>query len=114
MKTVQHLIELCYNTEVEKVELQSRTDEIDTSEKVRIYTNELHRKYIKKSSILKLETTDGVFEGHSACAQFHEDSVGELLLHPTALDLDAQSILLNEVEKVFTEADKEMLTALPD
>ena len=51
--------------------------------------------------------------GHSNCAKFLEDSVGELLLHPATLDHHAQSILLQEVETVFTEADNEMLIKPP-
>ena len=59
LKQVQAEVQTWYEVESEKVELQSRTDEIDTSEKVRIYHHELHAKQIKRSSILKLNTEGG-------------------------------------------------------
>ena len=61
----------------------------------------------------KLETEDGVLEGHAACSEFLQQQVAELLLHPALLDPVAQDILLAEVDKVFTEKDNNMLTAKP-
>ena len=45
---------------------------------------------MKKSSILKLETEEGVIEGHDSCAKYLEDIVGDLLLEPAKLDKNAQ------------------------
>ena len=80
---------------------------------IRIYHHELHQKLIRKSAILKLETSEGIIQGHTACAKYLEDSVADLLLHKAQLDPVAQHILLQEVEPVFTEADNEMLSTLP-
>ena len=66
LKIVQAEIQLWYEQDSEKVKLQSRSDEIDSSENVRIYHHELHAKHIKRFSILKLETEKGLLEGHAA------------------------------------------------
>ena len=42
LKQVQAEIQLWYEQDSEKVKLQSRSDELDSSEKVRIYHHELH------------------------------------------------------------------------
>ena len=89
LKLVQAEIQLWYEQDSEKVKLQSRSDEIDSSENVRIYHHELHAKHIKKSSILKLKTEKGLLEGHAACAEYLEQAVGDLLLHPADLDADS-------------------------
>ena len=77
-----------------KVKHQTRASEYQYGEKVRIYHHELHRKMIKRSSILKLETPSGILEGHSACAAYLEQTVESLLLHPAQLDQGAQQALL--------------------
>ena len=66
LKEVQMKIEEWFEAELQKVKYQSRVDDIQTSEKVRIYHHELHQKNIKRSSILKLETEHGLVEGHLA------------------------------------------------
>ena len=83
--------------------------EYQQEEKVRIYHHDLHRKRIKKSFILKLETAGGTLEGHAPCADYLEQTVEELLLHPVQLSQAAQDALLTEVDTVFTEADNELL-----
>jgi hypothetical protein len=113
LKAVQLLIIQWYDRSCDKVKHQSRVDEITQSEKVRIYHHELHQKHIRKSSILKLQTKDILLEGHSACANFLEQAVGELLLHPADLDHAAQACLLNDVVPVFTEADNLLLCTPP-
>ena len=113
LKLVQAEVQVWYEEESEKVKIQSRTDEVDTSEKVRIYHHELHAKHIKRSSILKLDTEKGLVEGHTACAEYLEQAVGDLLLHPANLDVDAQDALLKEVKPVFTEADNQMMVKIP-
>ena len=85
--------------------MQSKTDEVNSSEGVRIYHHELHAKHIKKSSILKLNTENGILEGHEECRRFLEESVSKLLSEPVALDINAQNQLLSEVSEVFTEED---------
>ena len=113
LRTVQLQIEDWYDQECAKISLQSRADDIQQSEKIRIYHHEIHQKLIKKSSILKLETEQGILQGHEACAQYLENSVGDLLLPPAILDPVAQEALLSEVTPVFTEADNEMLCKVP-
>ena len=75
--------------------------------------NWVYQKHLKKTSILKLQTSEEILEGHSACANFLEQSVGELLLHPAELDSAAQTCLLNEINPVFTHSDNEMLLTPP-
>ena len=55
-------------------------------EKVRIFHHDLHKKLIKRSSILKLQTSEGELLGHDACAKYLEKSVAKLLLDPVTLD----------------------------
>ena len=93
--------------------LDSRAEDINTNEKVRIYHHALHRKHINRSSILKLETPTGIVEGHESCAQALEANVASHLLHHAQLDPAAQDILLSEVDTCFTEADNLMLLEIP-
>ena len=113
LKTVHLLITKWYDKECEKVKHQSRVDDITQSEKVRIYHHEIHKKHLIRTSILKLQTDNNLLLGHSACANYLEQTVGDLLLHPVELDSAAQECLLSEVEPVFTEQDNTMLLALP-
>ena len=92
----------------------SRSDEINQHESVRIYHHELHNKQIKKSSILKLKVGNQLLEGHDQCAQYLEQTVADLLLHPAHLDQSAQEALLKEVKPVITSKDNIMLKKIPD
>ena len=92
---------------------QSRVHEFQERENVSIYHHELHRKVIKRSAILKLDTEKGILEGHDACARYLEDSVEELLENKAQLDPAAQEILLREVRPVFTEEDNAELRKTP-
>ena len=113
LRQVQMEIQLWYKQDCEKIKLQSRSDEVDNHESVRIYHHELHAKHLKRSSILKLNTEAGLLEGHAACSQYLEKAVGNLLLHPAVLDEDAQSRLLKEVKPVFTAEDNAMFLKTP-
>ena len=113
LKQVQAEIQVWHNQECDKIKIQSRSDEMDSPENVRIYHHELHSKHIKRTSILKLKTDSGVLEGHAACSKYLEDTVGDLLLHPANLDEVAQTTLLSEVKKVFTYKDNEMFLKIP-
>ena len=68
---------------------------------------------MKKCSILKLQTDNGLLEGHSECAAYLEKTVEDLLLNPAYLDEQAQEILLNEIELVFTEEDNQLFLLPP-
>ena len=114
LQVVQSMILSWHSKEAEKVKLQARAEELNESENVRIYHHELHRKHIKRSQILELKTETQTFLGHQQCAEYLENSVAELLLHPAALDSAAQDELLAEVDKVFTPEDNKLMTKAPD
>ena len=113
LKQVQLEIQMWHETECEKIKIQARSEEMDSSEKVRIYHHELHAKHIRRTSILKLKTDEGILEGHDACVQYLEKAVGELLLYPADLDTAAQNALLRDVRPVFMANDNEMLVKAP-
>jgi hypothetical protein len=113
LRCVQVEIEQWYEKQSEKILLQSRSDEVNSSEKVRIYHHDLHKKHLKRCSILKLQTDGGVIEGHAQCAAFLESQVGNLLLNPGVVDLAARDTMLNEVEVVFSEEDNRKLLTIP-
>ena len=113
LKAIHSRIEQWYSKESSKIKHQSQADEHQSEEKVRIYHHALHRKNIKKSSILKLETTSGTLVGHKACAEYLEQVVEDLLLHPAVLNHAAQQALLSEVLPVFSEADNQKLLKTP-
>ena len=110
--SVQQQIQAWYMQVAEKIQHQSRLDEFQASEQTRIYHHELHKKHVKKSSILKLLTDSGLLEGLEQCAEYLEGLVADLLLHPAEHDQAAQAILLNEIDTVVTDAENEMLLAM--
>ena len=113
LKNVHNLIQRWYEKQSEKVKTQSRKDEFQESEKVTIYHHEIHKKLIRKSAILMLQTPGGVIEGHEQCATFLENEVKNLLLTDAGLDTDAQNTLLEDIIPCFTEADNVILRAPP-
>ena len=113
LKSVQNEIQLWHEKECEKIKLQAKAEEIDSSENVRIYHHELHAKKIRKSSILKLKTEIGTLEGHDSCVKYLENAVGDLLLHPAVLSEAAQDALLQEVKPVFTSKDNAIMLKIP-
>ena len=82
--------------------------------KVKIYHNDLHKKNLKRSFILKLQTENGLLECHDLCASFLEDQVANLLLHPAPLHQEARDFLLQEVHVVFWEQDNERFMKIHD
>jgi len=110
---VQSKIVQWHKVACDKVKLQSRCDELNSSENVRLYHHELHKKQIKRSSILKLQTESNVYVGHSECAAYLEQSVSRLLLQPPDLNEMAQHQLLKEVKPVFTKEDNENFSKIP-
>jgi hypothetical protein len=114
LKEIQASIMKWYEEESKKIIIQSRVEDVQESEKVRIFHHEQHSKHIKKSSILKLSTDNhGVLEGHQACADYLQGQVAQLLLNKAVLKPAAQATLLLEVEEVFTEEDNSMLKKMP-
>ena len=86
LKSIHASIEQWYSQESRKIKYQSLADEHQDEENVRIYHHELHRKKIRKSSILRLETPSGILEGHKDSAEYLENTVEDLLLHPAHLN----------------------------
>ena len=113
LREVQLKIEDWFHTEVEKVKHQARVEDIQTSEKVRIYHHELHKKNFTRSYIMKLQTEQGLLEGQVACAKYLQKSVEDLLVNTAVLDPTAQTTLLAEISEDFTEEDNKMLVAEP-
>ena len=113
LRTVHCEIEQWYSREADKIKLQSRIKEYQDNEKTRIYHHEIHRNQIKKSSILKLQTENGLILGHQACADYLEQTVVDHYLSPAILDPVAQQALLAEVEPVFTEQENENFISPP-
>jgi hypothetical protein len=114
LKSIHLLIEQWYKKESEKVQYQSRVNEFQSNEKTTIYHHELHNRVIKRNAILRLQSEQGLLEGHTACATYLEKSVEELLLHPATLDKVSQQVLLDEVVPVFTAKDNEQFLTPPD
>ena len=56
--------------ESEKIKLQSRGEELNEPENVRIYHHEIHKNHIKKSQILKLTTEKKILLLHEECAEY--------------------------------------------
>ena len=80
---------------------------------MRLYHHEIHKKSLKKRSILQLQTENGLLEGHVKCSEYLEQQVENLLLQPHLEDVSARERLLQEVETVFTEEDNAALLATP-
>ena len=109
LRAVQADITSWQEDESQKVILQSRSDEVSTSEKIRIYHRELHKNSLKRSSI-QLHTEVGLLECHAECAKYLEDQVADLLLQPATIDQGAQQLILEE----FTERDNETFSKILD
>ena len=105
LRTVHGLIQGWYQKQCEKIKNQSRASEFQDSEKVTIYHHEIQQKKIINSAILKLQTVDGLVDGHEQCASYLEHEVKARLLSDVGRDPDAQHGLLAKVEPRFTEPD---------
>ena len=93
--------------------MMARAHDTNLNEKVSIYHHGLHDQFRKRSSILKLETESGIKTGHDECAKALEDNVAAHLLNPADLSHEAQELLLNEVEKTFTDDDNDKIKSPP-
>ena len=114
LRQVQSEIATWYENESRKIILQSRVDDVQVSEKVRIFHHEQHIKHCKKSAILKLDIGEEVLIGHDACSEFLVGQVKNLLGQPANLSAEAQNILLAQVPSVFSEAQNKALLAPPE
>ena len=114
LREVQDLIMEWYEIESTKIVVQARIEDMEESEKVRIFHHEQHQRHIKKSSILKLKTEEhGIIEGHNACSLYLQNQLATLLLRPATLNVHSQQVLLQEVGKVFTDNDNALLENPP-
>ena len=89
LKQIQGQILDWYERESSKKVFQSRVEDVQQSEKVRIFHHEQHQKQYKKSSILNLDTEAGILRGHAACSTYLTNKVVELLEHEAVLDPNA-------------------------
>ena len=112
-RSVQLEIDSHYQIESEKILTFARTYQIETSEKARIYHHSLIKRNNKRSAILKLDTPAGRLSGHSDCFNYLEGEVIKLLSTEHPPHSEAEDHLLSFIEPVFTDADNEMLRALP-
>ena len=62
LKLVNERITRHYQDICQKIKLQTRVCEFQEEEKVGIYHHELHKRIVKKSSILRLDIESGIFE----------------------------------------------------
>ena len=67
-----------YERESNKVILQSRVEDVQQSEKVRIFHHEQHQ-HCKRSPILKLDTETGLIQGHQAFSEYLTNKITSLL-----------------------------------
>ena len=111
LKSVQLQINKWFDDLAEKIKLHSRAQDMQESEKVRIFHYEQFYRTNNRSSITKLKTSAGIIEGHDKCAKFLNNEVASLFGKEVELDEEAQEELLDEVEPVFTPDDNEMLQA---
>ena len=102
-----------YEEEAKKLLVQINMNEITEADSVNIHHYEIHQKRNVKSDILKLETEEGVIEGHGDCSNFLINQTAAVMEIDTILDVNSQNYLLNFVEKSFTDADNEILRAPP-
>ena len=91
----------------------SRSNDVSLNEKVRIYHHGQHLQFRKRSSILKLQTLQGIVEVHLECARALESNISNHLTNPALLDPLAQEILQNEVDESFTNEDNIKLKLVP-
>ena len=111
---LQGRIQDWYQRDSQKIIIQSRVQDVQSSEKVRIFHHDQHQKRIRRAAILKLDTEDqGVVEGHRACSEYLASQVASHLGNLPDLDPTAQETLLREVSKVFSEEDNKMLEKTP-
>ena len=101
-------------SESEKVILEGKTYNIETSEKTRIYHHSILQAKIKRSYISKLDTVQGWMVSQTECANFLEGEVRELLSKVHTGDEECMNDLLNEVSECVTDEDNEMLSKKPD
>ena len=102
LKLVNLLISEWYQQESSAIHLLSRSNDLNLNEKVRIYHHDQHQQFIKRSSILQLQTPAGLVSGHLECAKALEDNVTDHLTNEADLDPLAQQILLSEVLQTRT------------
>ena len=85
---VKALISEWLAQECENIKIQSRIEEVETPDLVHIYHHELHKEKIKRSIILKLQTKNGLLEGHFKVSPYLEELVKTVQQHVTRKDFN--------------------------
>ena len=111
LKATQLKITEWFDKEAEKVKTFAKIDDMEQSEKVRIFHHDLRRRSLNKSTITKLKTPAGIITGHRACSEFLCEEVRNLWENEALLNPASQEELLKEVEPSFTEEDNKRLVA---
>ena len=114
LKLVQKEITDFYENESSKIMIESKTYDIESSEKTRIFHHSNLRSKIKKSQITKLMTGDGIIVGQKECHEYLEKEVKDILSSHHHEDEEATNDLLKEVDVCVTEEDNTMLKKIPD
>ena len=112
-KAANNLIVKWFEEQAKNVQTQLNLCDITESETTNLYHHSLHKKKLIHSAILELDTEEGSKRGHIQCAEYILKSVENLLQSPFKFDSNCQSLLLNEVNIVFTEADNKELLRVP-
>ena len=99
-----------FEQRAEEVELHANIRDSDESEKIQSYHYDKLNRVRKRSSILKLKTKNGeLVSGHAKCADLLNKEALELMSSEVDLDERAQRELLEQVDRVFTDQDNQML-----
>ena len=110
LRDVQAQIISWFEQRAEEVELHANIRDSDESEKIQSYHYDKLNRVRKRSSILKLKTKNGeLVSGHAKCADLLNKEALELMSSEVDLDERAQRELLEQVDKVFTDQDNQML-----
>ena len=109
LKYIQLQINEFFDKQAEKIKLHAKAQDMEESEKVRIYHYDQFHRCNNKKKISKLKTEEGIIEGHNKVAEFFKNEVEALFGKEVKLDEEAQEKLLDEVEEEFSEDDNKML-----
>ena len=91
--------------EAEHTILLVNAHEIEEKETINLYHHDIHKKKITRSAITSLESPNWTLTGHKKCSNYITQNVSELLENKFNFNKGSQTILLNELDPVFSEED---------